>query len=93
MAPPFAPFPPNITLDGAALALPLRQAQIFAVLRTNIDGIYMTASELSRRAGSGHNKAQAIYSIGSRLMGTRWQLDCKQRPIESFRLVTVRSGS
>lgn len=87
------PITSAISLDAFAARLPPGQARIFAALRTTLDGDYLKAPDILKLSGDpirngGH---QAIYSIGSKLMGTRWLLDARQATLTGktvFRLIT-----
>ncbi len=80
--------PPDIALEDIPAILPLRQAQVFDVLRDAMDGNYLTAGEIAKRSGVAHNKTQAIYTLGSKLLPTRWRIDIKRvGNAETFRLM------
>ncbi len=80
--------PPDIALDDIPAALPLRQREVFDVLRDAMDGNYLTAGEIAKRSGTVHNKTQAIYTLGSKLLPTRWRIDIKRAGnAETFRLM------
>lgn len=85
-----------MTLDQIVAALPARQGEVLQLLRTEVDGRYLSGAEIACRLGidcANSNITHLVRKLDAKLKPTCWRIGTRERRGGGYRLYSARGES